>query len=128
VLGPMVYAIAVSPISNSQALKQREFADSKVLSAQKRDELFQELIEDETVCCFVDEISPIGISGLMLAPDKVSLNTIAYDSTCKLIQQALQANIDVREIYVDTVGDASSYQVRAWSVSGQRAVSSVTLY
>jgi len=124
----MVYAIAVSPISNSQALKQREFADSKVLSAQKRDELFQELIEDETVCCFVDEISPIGISGLMLAPDKVSLNTIAYDSTCKLIQQALQANIDVREIYVDTVGDASSYQVRAWSVSGQRAVSSVTLY
>jgi len=107
----MVYAVAVSPISKAEELKGREFADSKVLTAEKRDQLFAELEFDEYICCFVDEISPVDISGMMLAPEKISLNTIAFNSTCGLLKKCLESKIDVHEVYVDTVGDASSYQV-----------------
>jgi ribonuclease H2 subunit A len=108
----MVYGVAVSPISNSAALKKRDFADSKVLTAEKRDELFDELQSDEALCCVVDEIPASKISGLMLAPEKVSLNTIAFDSTVGLVQKCLDSNINVQEVYVDTVGSAASYQER----------------
>lgn len=112
VLGPMVYGIAVSTISSSAELKGRDFADSKVLNAEKRDELFEELCSDETICCFVDEIGASKISGLMLAPEKVSLNTIAYESTIGLIQKCIDLGINVQEVYVDTVGPANTYQER----------------
>lgn len=108
----MVYSAAVSTISNGGELKKREFADSKVLSAEKRNELFGELESDDLICCFVDAIPASKISGLMLAPEKVNLNTIAFDSTAGLIQKCLDEGMNVEEVYVDTVGDASSYQVR----------------
>lgn len=111
-LGPMVYGIAVSTISSSAELEGRDFADSKVLNAEKRDELFEELCSDETICCIVDEIGASKISGLMLAPEKVSLNTIAFDSTVSLIQKAIDLGMNVQEVYVDTVGPASAYQER----------------
>ena len=116
VLGPMVYAVAVAPISNAADLKKRSFADSKTLTAERRDELYDELDSDDTLCCFVDEIAPEFISGHMLAPEKTSLNTIAFDSTCKLINQCLAANINVQEVYVDTVGDAKTYQVCGYNL------------
>ncbi|WPT11755.1 Ribonuclease H2 subunit A [Picochlorum sp. SENEW3] len=112
VIGPMVYSAAVSTISNGGELKKREFADSKVLTAEKRDELFDEIQSDNLLCCFVDEISASKISGLMLAPEKVNLNTIAFDSTVGLIQKCLDEGMNVEEVYVDTVGDASSYQAK----------------
>lgn len=112
VVGPMVYGIAVSTVSRSSDLKNRQFADSKVLTAEKRDELFDELDSDQNICCLVDEIDASKISGLMLAPEKVSLNTIAFESTVGLIQKCIDLGMDVQDVYVDTVGPANTYQER----------------
>ena len=104
VIGPMVYGVACCPLSMENDLKKRDFADSKVLTAQQRDDLFRELVEDEQMCCFVDEISAAKISHNMLAPDKVSLNVLAFDSTVGLIQKCLDSGLEVQKVYVDTLG------------------------
>ena len=91
-------------------LNKRAFADSKVLTSQQRDDLFQELEDDEHICCFVDEISATKISQNMLAPEKVSLNVLAFDSTVGLIQKALKSGIELRHIYVDTLGKPEAHK------------------
>lgn len=43
--------------------------------------------------------------------DKVSLNTISTDAACELIQKALDEKVNVKQVFVDTVGPADKYQV-----------------
>jgi ribonuclease H2 subunit A len=112
VLGPMVYGVACCPLSMEGDLKKRAFADSKVLTAQQRDDLFKELEEDSRMCCFVDEISATTISQNMLAPDKVSLNVLALNSTIGLIQKALDSGIELQHIFVDTLGKPEAHKDR----------------
>lgn len=109
--GPMVYGVAICPASLESSLKQRDFADSKVLTSQQRDDLFKELDEDEQMCAIVDEISANKISTNMLAPDKVSLNVLAVDSTIGLIQKALDSGMELDHVYVDTLGKPEAHQV-----------------
>ena len=106
----MVYGVACCPLSMEADLKKRAFADSKVLTSQQRDDLFKELEEDERMCCFFDEISASKISQNMLAPDKVSLNVLAFDSTVGLIRKALDSGIDLHHIYVDTLGKPEAHK------------------
>ena len=61
----------------------------------------------------VEVVSAARLSREMLrkkAP--VSLNAISFDATCRLIQRALDRNVDVVEAYVDTVGDPDVYRDR----------------
>jgi ribonuclease H2 subunit A len=48
----------------------------------------------------------------MLSRNRVSLNALAEESTCKLIASVLQHGVNVTEVYIDTVGDADKYQKR----------------
>ena len=112
VIGPMVYGIACCPQRMEKDLKSRDFADSKVLTSQQRDELFKELEDDSMICCFVDPISASKISQQMLAPDKVSLNVLAFDSTVGLIQKALDSGIELAHVYVDTLGKPDAHKAR----------------
>lgn len=105
-----MYGCAFTAISEADNLKTKEFADSKTLSREKRDKMFDQLQKDSFVDCLVDSISAISISNSMLGRQKTSLNAIAADSTCKLIRTALNHGVDLQEIYVDTVGDAKHYQ------------------
>lgn len=57
-----------------------------------------------------DEITAANIAGFMLGRQRISLNAMATESTCKLIRSALAAGVNVQEIYVDTVGDADTYK------------------
>lgn len=116
-LGPMVYGAAIAPLSQADALKTKEFADSKTLTSEKRDQLFAQLQKDDTVDCLVDYISAAAISGAMLGRQKTSLNAIAFESTCLLITTAINQGADLQEIYVDTVGDATHYKVRGISAA-----------
>jgi ribonuclease H2 subunit A len=108
----MVYGVACCPLSLEAELKSRDFADSKVLTSQQRDALFEELEEDDQICCIVDEISATKISQSMLAPDKVSLNVLAVDSTIALIQKALDSGIELEHVYVDTLGKPDAHKAR----------------
>ncbi|KAI6197184.1 Ribonuclease [Aphelenchoides besseyi] len=112
VLGPMVYACAVCPLLKLDRLIAFGVNDSKVLKEAKRDEALKAMIEtgEKVVAFAYQELSARFISSWMLSVEnKRSLNEISHQSAISLIRYALQKNINVREIYVDTVGPKDTY-------------------
>ncbi|KAJ3072994.1 Ribonuclease H2 subunit A [Podochytrium sp. JEL0797] len=113
VLGPMVYACAVAPLSREKEVKAVGVDDSKKLTEADRERLFAKMVSPE--CCdwigyAVTAISPRDICGGMLQRTKYNLNQQAYDTTIALIRQTLKHGVNVTEIYVDTVGKEKPYQ------------------
>ncbi|CAG2120722.1 unnamed protein product, partial [Medioppia subpectinata] len=47
VLGPMVYGLAFFPLSQESLLKKLDFADSKTLTEEKREEIFEKIGKNE---------------------------------------------------------------------------------
>ncbi len=91
-------------------INYRAFADSKTLTAERRDQLYEQIEKDDMIGFLADEISASFISGGMLGCQKVSLNAMANESTYKLIRSVLDAGVNLQEVYVDTVGDAEIYR------------------
>lgn len=113
VLGPMCYGCAFCPLEYKDDLKKQQFADSKALTAEKRDQLYDSLDKSDFIDCFIDEISATEISNAMLqAHQQTNLNQIAVESTVKIINKALQLGVDLREVYVDTLGDPAKHKER----------------
>ncbi|CAG9464415.1 unnamed protein product [Pedinophyceae sp. YPF-701] len=110
VLGPMVYGVAFCPVADLEALKKKGFADSKALTEERRDTLFEDLLNDPRLGFLVDSLSAATISAQMLAFEKISLNVIANESTFGLIRACLDAGVNLTEVYVDTVGAAQKYE------------------
>ncbi|ALC38518.1 CG13690 [Drosophila busckii] len=114
VLGPMVYGIAYCPLESKQVLEDLGCADSKQLNEEKRDSIFDELntLDYATSCVgwAVEIISPNVISSSMFRRTKCSLNEVSMDSAMGLIQQAIDAGVNIAEVYVDTVGPPEKYQ------------------
>lgn len=112
----MVYGIAFCPISKQSILKELGCADSKQLTEEQREQIFvsSNQKEDSTasVGWAVDLISPNEISNSMLSRVKRSLNEVSMDSAIGLIKKALELEVDVAEIYVDTVGPPEKYQAK----------------
>uniref|UniRef100_A0A182W7K2 Ribonuclease n=1 Tax=Anopheles minimus TaxID=112268 RepID=A0A182W7K2_9DIPT len=116
VLGPMVYGIAFCPLSKKDILKQLGFADSKQLTEEKRDEIFDAMNRKdyavEALGWAVEAISPNVISMSMLRRTKHSLNEVSMDSAIGLINAAIEAGVNIAEVYVDTVGPPEKYQAK----------------
>ncbi|XP_002734939.1 ribonuclease H2 subunit A-like [Saccoglossus kowalevskii] len=111
VLGPMVYGICYCPISKNEQLAEMGFADSKTLSEEQREELFTKIYEANQVLGYKMEVlSPNIISNSMFRRTKCSLNTVSKDSAIKLLRLTIEEGANIKEVYVDTVGDASKYQ------------------
>ncbi|SPO30538.1 related to 35 kDa ribonuclease H [Ustilago trichophora] len=110
VLGPLVYGIAYCPISYQDDIKQIGFADSKALTAERRDHLLSALMHDSNHLGWaVRVMSPQDISAGMLRRRPINLNAQSSQATVSLISGVLESGVDVTEIYVDTVGDPKSY-------------------
>ncbi|WFD34136.1 ribonuclease H [Malassezia cuniculi] len=110
VLGPLVYGVAYCPRDSMDVLKSIGFADSKALTAEKRNILLAALIENHAQMGWaVRVMSPQDISAGMLRKRPHNLNAQSSDATVSLIQGVLDAGVDVTEIYVDTVGDPGTY-------------------
>lgn len=111
VLGPMVYGICFCPISLAEKLGNLGFADSKTLKESDRDNLLK-VIEDNVdfIGWAVKVISPTQISNDMQRRTKISLNELSHNAAIELVKKALADDVDVKEVYVDTVGDAGKYQ------------------
>ncbi|KAK0070482.1 ribonuclease H2 subunit A [Biomphalaria pfeifferi] len=113
VLGPMVYGICFSPIADKEKLTELKFADSKTLSEEQRESLFSQINESLHMLGWMVEIlSPTYISTSMLSREKYNLNALSHDCAIRLIKQALNRGVNVSEVYVDTVGDATKYQAK----------------
>ncbi|KAI8125683.1 Ribonuclease H2 subunit A [Lucilia cuprina] len=116
VLGPMVYGIAFCPIASKQALIDLGCADSKQLTEEKRDIIFDDINTKEYAnSCIgwaVEIISPNVISTSMFRRSKCSLNEVSMNSAIGLIHAAVDQGVNIAEVYVDTVGPPEKYQAK----------------
>ena len=124
VLGPMVYGVAycTQTYMDTVIKPQYEFDDSKKLTDPVRRRLFKLIYGDDgelrekritelgyaTTCVTPCDIS----SGMFRFPPskQYNLNEQAHDVTMALIQGVLDRKVNVRHVFVDTVGPPASYQ------------------
>lgn len=81
----------------------RNYDDSKQLTEAKRDALFAAIGSDDKVGYTAQLISAAHISSLMLARNRTSLNVIAEDSTCAIIQDVLDAGVNIAEVHMHSI-------------------------
>lgn len=120
VLGPMVYAVAYCLSNIHSTLSQSGFDDSKKLTADSRLTLMKVLCNQTSemssaIGWAVRVMSPQDISSGMLRPigtGVYNLNAQAHDTTIQLIRDVLAKGVNVKEIYVDTVGPVTTYQAK----------------
>ncbi|XP_054766033.2 ribonuclease H2 subunit A-like [Lytechinus pictus] len=111
VLGPMVYGTSFCPLSWKEQLGDLGFADSKTLNEEQREALMKKIQDASDHMGYKIEIlSPNFIANAMLRRSKHSLNAVSMDSAIGLLRLALADGVQVKEVYVDTVGDAKKYQ------------------
>lgn len=112
----MVYGIGFCPLANTEMLKDLGCADSKQLTEEKREIIFNNILtKDEILSNFgwaVEIISPNFISQNMLRRTKHSLNEVSMDSAIELVHKAIAAGVNIAEVYVDTVGPSEKYQAK----------------
>ncbi|XP_014276147.1 ribonuclease H2 subunit A [Halyomorpha halys] len=113
VLGPMVYGVCYCPKSKEDDLKETGCADSKTLTEEKRENIFEKICKhSEYIGWEVEVISPAVISTSMYRRQKISLNEISHNSAIGLLKRALDAGVLVTEVFVDTVGPAEKYEAK----------------
>ncbi|EAQ87013.1 hypothetical protein CHGG_08266 [Chaetomium globosum CBS 148.51] len=121
VLGPMVYGVFYLPIPLSDPLLRttHHFDDSKVLTPAVRASLMETLCTPtsdlyESCGWAVDALSARDIGAGMLRPGlgAYNLNAQAMDATVELIKGVYARGVNVREIYVDTIGQPAAYQAK----------------
>lgn len=114
----MVYSLLYLPLSSHRSLlaETHHFDDSKVLTPSVRSSLMQKLCSRETDlfknCGWAARlISARDISSGMLKPAATyNLNAQAMDATIDLIKEVFVKNVNVKEIYIDTIGSPQTYQ------------------
>ncbi|KAL3466596.1 ribonuclease H-like domain-containing protein [Aspergillus heterothallicus] len=129
VLGPMVYSAFYVPSDLHESLlaKTYRFDDSKVLTAVNRARLMQHIITEGSPlhenCGFAAKLlSARDISSGMMRPAAsvggvYNLNAQAMDATVELIRGIVEdMKMNVREVYIDTVGNPASYQKKLEAV------------
>lgn len=121
VLGPMVYGVFYLPLPLSDPLLRdtHHFDDSKVLTPAVRSSLMQTLCTPSTdlhsSCGWaVTALSARDIGAGMLRPgiSAYNLNAQAMDATVELIKGVYASGVNVKEIYVDTIGQPVAYQAK----------------
>lgn len=117
-LGPMVYALLYLPLASHRSLlaDTHHFDDSKVLTPTVRSNLMQVLCTPDTSlyqsCGWATKVmSARDISAGMLKPvGTYNLNAQAMDATIELIKAVFAKGVNVKEIYIDTIGSPQTYQ------------------
>ncbi|KAI1109485.1 ribonuclease H2 subunit A [Nemania sp. NC0429] len=119
VLGPMVYGVFYLPLTHSEPLLKtaHHFDDSKVLTPSVRESLMASLCKagtdlHESCGWAVSSLSARDIGANMMRPSTYNLNAQAMDATAALVRGVLALGVNVRELYVDTIGQPAAYQRR----------------
>ncbi|KAK8792759.1 hypothetical protein WA158_004923 [Blastocystis sp. Blastoise] len=110
VLGPMVYGCAYWVLDKNDEISKKGFDDSKALTAEKREELKTIIDSSMDIGYVLRVLSPEEISANMLQKNPYNLNFMSHNAAIGLIQTLLDNHVQVKEVYVDTVGDPKKYQ------------------
>jgi ribonuclease H2 subunit A len=115
----MVYALYYLPTELQQSLlaDTHHFDDSKVLTPEVRTNLMRKICTKDSDLHKVSgwatrTLSARDISAHMLQPASYNLNAQAMDATIDLINGVLAKGVNVKEIYIDTIGRPDVYQRR----------------
>ena len=114
----MVYGVFYLPatLHHSLLAEKHHFDDSKALSPTVRSTLMQNLCNSSSdlyeSCGWATQVlSARDISaGMLRSAGAYNLNAQAMDATVELINGVLARKVNVREIYVDTIGAPAVYQ------------------
>ncbi|GLE00405.1 hypothetical protein PINS_up009162 [Pythium insidiosum] len=109
VMGPMVYGAAYWPVDENAAMSALGFDDSKALSIESREALFNKMKENERLGWIVRLISAAEISDKMQRQTS-NLNEISRDAAIQLIKEVQAKGVNVKQVFVDTVGDPKWYE------------------
>jgi ribonuclease H2 subunit A len=117
----MVYGVFYLPLPLSDPLLRdtHHFDDSKVLTPAVRSSLMQTLCTPSTdlhASCgwAITALSARDIGAGMLRPgiSAYNLNAQAMDATVELIKGVYASGVNIKEIYVDTIGQPAAYQAK----------------
>ncbi len=114
----MVYALCYLPLKLHHSLlaETHHFDDSKALTPAVRSQLMESLCtptSDLSQNCgwATRTMSARDISAAQLKPTGTyNLNAQAMDATIALIQEVLDSGVNIREVYIDTIGPPATYQ------------------
>ena len=114
----MVYGLLYLPLAQHRSLlaQTHHFDDSKVLTPTFRSSLMETLCTTGTDlyrnCGWATRVMSardIG-SGMLKPAASYNLNAEAMDATIDLIKEVFAKGINIREIYIDTIGSPAVYQ------------------
>jgi ribonuclease H2 subunit A len=106
VLGPMVYGSAFAELGYDWP---KSVNDSKQLTAEERESILENL-KELPIGFGTRVLSAVEISAKMLSPIPINLNEMSHDAARMLVQEALDAGLQVAHLFVDTVGPERKYQ------------------
>ncbi|OQR86080.1 ribonuclease H2 subunit A [Achlya hypogyna] len=109
ILGPMVYGAAYWPIAMDDKMRTMGFDDSKALSHEAREKLFDKIKATDDVGYVTREIPAAEISHNMLTRRR-NLNEMSRDAAIEMIVAVRSSGVNIVHVYVDTVGDPGWYQ------------------
>jgi ribonuclease H2 subunit A len=130
VLGPMVYGAFYLPIELHHSLlaTKHHFDDSKVLTPAVRANLMKTTCSPgtdlyESCGWVVKSLSARDIgAGMMKNGGSYNLNAQAMDATIEIIRGVIDQGVNIREIYVDTIGTPAVYQKKLERIFPTRKV------
>ncbi|KAF2755036.1 ribonuclease HI large subunit [Pseudovirgaria hyperparasitica] len=116
--GPMVYGLFYLPLSIHRSLlaDTHHFDDSKVLTPAVRSSLMEKLCTLDSdlyqSCGWATRVMSARdiSSGMMKANGTYNLNAQAMDATIDLIKRTMATGVNIKEIYIDTIGRPEIYQ------------------
>jgi len=113
----MVYGLFYLPLLQHRTLlaDTHHFDDSKVLTPTFRSSLMRTVCTPSTdlhsTCGWATRVmSARDIGADMLRPNSYNLNAQAMDVTIDLIKRVFEMGVNVAEIYIDTIGQPTTYQ------------------
>ena len=107
VLGPMIYCAAFAPLNYSWP---ESVDDSKKLTQEKRNSILEEL--KKCPIGFITRSIPASEISSVILSHSGNLNTISFETVYHIIQKALDEGLDIKKLYVDTVGNEEAYKER----------------
>ena len=121
VVGPMIYGMcywnANANLENCEGTCRfnipKDFNDSKQLNEAQRNILFDKILDSNDIGFGIRIFPASEISRNMLRPFPYNLNQMSHNAAISIIRSLQQANqVQIQTCYIDTVGNASSYQRR----------------